>query len=332
MEFESVVDELYALDRDEFTKVRDQRAAEARKAGEKELAAKIRKLRKPTSAAWLVNRLVREWPTQVAKLTDLGDALRSAHQELAGDRLRTLSRQRHELVQQLTDQAESLAGGSVGESVVREVYDTLDAALTDPDAGRAVAQGRLTTALRPGDPFAGDWLALGPAPARAEPGRKAGATEGTTASADERVPAEAPEAEERESQDGTTKARKKTGTARAKPVKATGDASPAKQEATKQRVAEEDEAAKRTAREEAAERKAREDSARRRREDRKRLRAVLAQARTERNEAVRELRTAERAEAEARRRTASARKTFEAADRRVAEAELDQLDGSHDRH
>ncbi|MEU6645159.1 hypothetical protein ABZ863_21715 [Saccharomonospora sp. NPDC046836] len=250
MDFESVADELYGLDRDEFVAVRGQRAAEARDASNRELAARIRELRKPTSAAWLVNGLARRARRQIGELAELGEALRNAHAELAGERLRALSRQRHELIQALTDEAVRLAGGPVGESVVHEVYDTLDAALADPAAGALVAAGRLTTALQPADAFAGDWFAVGPAPPQPKQAHK---------------PAPEPP---------------------------------------------------------------RDDAARRLREQRKRVRATLAEAQTARNAAVRELRAAEHDEARARERTAAARTEFETADERVAqlETELSELE------
>ncbi|PRX44624.1 hypothetical protein B0I33_111136 [Prauserella shujinwangii] len=168
MEFDAVADELYGADRDEFTALRDERAKAARAEGDRELAKRIKELRKPTTAAWLVNRLARRRPGEVGRLGELGDALRRAHSELAGEDLRALSRQRHELVQALTGQASELADGAVSESVTREVERTLEAALTDPEAGKAVAEGRLSSALEPAAGFSGDWLAIGPAPERRE--------------------------------------------------------------------------------------------------------------------------------------------------------------------
>lgn len=183
MDFESVADELYNADRDDFTALREQRAAEAREAGDKELATRIHRLRKPTSAAWLVNRLARHRPDEVAQLADLGEALRQAHSELAGDRLRTLSRQRHRLVRSLAEQASEVGDVPVSESINAEITATLDAAVADADSARAVTEGRLTSALQPPDAFAGEWLPTGvpaePAPSHRKPGkittRKAGA-------------------------------------------------------------------------------------------------------------------------------------------------------------
>lgn len=158
MDFEAVAGELYAVPREDFTRLRNERVAQARADGEPDLAARIQRLRKPTSSAALVNHLARERPADVAELGRLGESLREAHTELAGDRLRALSRQRHELVRNLTRAAAELSGGRVTESVSGEVTSTLDAAVADPEAAREVERGRLESALRPPDPFAAEWL------------------------------------------------------------------------------------------------------------------------------------------------------------------------------
>ncbi|WP_206077930.1 hypothetical protein [Prauserella endophytica] len=304
MDFESVADELYELDRDEFTPARDRRAAEARKAGDKDLATRIKGLRKPTSAAWLVNRLARSRPEDVAELAELGDALRRAHSELAGEDLRALSRRRHELVQTLTDRAAKLGDDKPGESVVREVYDTLDAALTDPESARAVTEGRLTSALRPGDAFAGDWMALGPAPARPErkpepkPQPKRPEPKGS----------QPKRAEPKGSEPKRAEPKKRPEPERAEPEKPAPKRAEPKQKQPEPKEPEQEEPRG-------------DDDARRLREERHRAREALSKARAARNDAARELRLAEEAEAKARKRTMEARKRFAAADERVDEAE-----------
>lgn len=59
-QLDAVVRELYGVDPGEFVATRGEHAARARERGEKNLAAEIRKLRKPTTAAALVNRLSRQ--------------------------------------------------------------------------------------------------------------------------------------------------------------------------------------------------------------------------------------------------------------------------------
>jgi len=145
-----VADELYGLPPGAFIPARDERAGQARAAGDRDLAGAIRKLRRPTVSAWLVNLLAREVPGQVDELLGLGEPLREAQQALAGDRLRELSTQRRRLITGLVQEARRLAeqaGQAFGAQAEREVQDTLEAALADPAVAEAVRSGRLTTAL-----------------------------------------------------------------------------------------------------------------------------------------------------------------------------------------
>lgn len=150
MDLESVADELYGLRPADFTGARDERAAQARKSGDRELAAEIKSLRRPTTSAWLANLLARHRSDQVAELLDMGEALRQAQARLSGDELRRLSGQRHRVVSALAQEARRVAyeqGERVSDAVQQELEGTLDAALADPRAGEAVRVGRLTGAL-----------------------------------------------------------------------------------------------------------------------------------------------------------------------------------------
>jgi hypothetical protein len=145
-----VADELYALAPTAFRTARDERASRARAAGDAGLADAIKKLRRPTVSAWLVNLLVREAPAQVDELLELGESLREAQHALAGDRLRDLSGQRRRLITAMSQEAKRLAadaGQSLSAQAEREVQDTLEAALADPAIADAVRSGRLTRAL-----------------------------------------------------------------------------------------------------------------------------------------------------------------------------------------
>jgi hypothetical protein len=146
-----VADELYGLDPAEFTAGRDERARQARAAGDKDVGDAIKKLRRPTASAALLNRLVREAPGQVRDLLDLGEALREAQEALAGDELRSLSARRRPMIHAVAQEAKRLAaeaGRTVSDQVEREIEATLEAALADPAAAGALRSGRLTTALR----------------------------------------------------------------------------------------------------------------------------------------------------------------------------------------
>ncbi|MEV6317774.1 hypothetical protein [Streptomyces sp. NPDC051776] len=189
MGWEEVADQLYALPPEQFTAARD----EAAKAAPRGQAAKIRGLRRPTLAAWAVNLLVRSDRDQISALLGLGEQLRRAHQDLDGGQLRELSHQQRKLVTALSQQTRRLAteaGHPVGESVLREVETTVQAALSDPDAAEELATGRLTKALTPaagfGPPVSATVHRLRPREPRtrtgARPGKGSSGSPGRTAS------------------------------------------------------------------------------------------------------------------------------------------------------
>ncbi|WP_397519005.1 hypothetical protein [Rhodococcus pyridinivorans] len=145
-DLDSVADALYGLDPEDFVAARSEFAAQAREAGDRELTAAIGRLRKPTVAAWMVNLLARERADELAALLDIGSALRTAQRRLSGSEMRKLSEQRRRVVAALERDAGRLAadrGRTVSESALREVGRTLNAALSDPDIGERVRQGRL---------------------------------------------------------------------------------------------------------------------------------------------------------------------------------------------
>ncbi len=154
VDLESVADELYSLPREKFTAARNAAAKRAGEQGHRDLAEQIGALRRPSTAAWLANLLAREHPDELRTLTQLGDGLRQAQQQLQGAELRRLSQQRHELVHALVQQAQALArnaGHPASDAVTRELVNTFTAAVNSANAAQAVAGGRLTTALDPAD-------------------------------------------------------------------------------------------------------------------------------------------------------------------------------------
>ena len=175
MDLDSAAAELYAGAREEFTGRRNELAAEARKAGEKDLAARIKELRKPTSSAWLANRLVVAHPDEIGELTELGESLREAHRSLASDDIRELSHRRREQINRLLGLAREVArteGVAMSESITREIESSLEAAVAGEEAAAQLTAARLSTALTPD--MTDMWLmaastAPSPAPAREKP-------------------------------------------------------------------------------------------------------------------------------------------------------------------
>lgn len=143
-------------------------------------------MRKPTVAAWLANVLVRQRCQEVARVVELGAALRKAQAAFDGGTLRRLSRQRHDLVQGLIADAQHLAemrGQKISDAATREVEQTIEAALFDADAAEQLQRGRLTGALEysgigfPAQPGLGRPSADSPTDRRAA-GRRAKTNEG----------------------------------------------------------------------------------------------------------------------------------------------------------
>lgn len=153
MGLEEVAEELYGLAPGAFVAARTIREKEARSAGDRELAAGIRALGKPSTAAWLVNQLVRQRPEAVLPLLDLGAGLRAAAAALDGPQLRELDRRQYQLVNALVRIARSIgaaAGQPVSPDTARAVEDTVRAALADDEVAGSVRAGRLTGARHPG--------------------------------------------------------------------------------------------------------------------------------------------------------------------------------------
>lgn len=146
MDLKSVADELYGLPPKEFTAARN---AAAKQAGDRDLAKAIADLRKPTVAAWAVNRLVRDAPEGLAEALGLSTA------ELT---MRELGRKRKQLMEALVYRTLELTG-PLADDAVTQVRNTLTAAMADPDSAGQVRAGHLTKPLE----YSGFGFAL-PAP------------------------------------------------------------------------------------------------------------------------------------------------------------------------
>ena len=144
-----VADRLYGLPLGEFTAARDEIVKEHRKA-DREFADAVRALRKPATAAWVVNVLVRREPGQVDQVLAVGAALREAQENLVADELRALTKQRRQLTAAVTQRARAVAaehGQRVTPQVADQVEATLTAAMVDEGAAAAVRTGLLVTAM-----------------------------------------------------------------------------------------------------------------------------------------------------------------------------------------
>lgn len=143
----AIADELYALPLGEFTPARDAKAKELKGT---DLAPRVKALKKPSLAAWVVDLLARREAEQVEQVLTVGAALREAQAAMSGDDLRELTRQRRQLTAAVTQQARSLAadaGVKVTQAVADQVEATLTAAMVDETCAQAVRSGLLVTPL-----------------------------------------------------------------------------------------------------------------------------------------------------------------------------------------
>jgi hypothetical protein len=147
---DAVVDELYLGSREDFLPTRTERVRQARAAGDRDLAARIGALRKPTVGAWLVNQVVRQHPDRLAALTELAERLRSVHQHGDGEQIRAAGRDRQALLRSLDGvvrEVAAAAGLRLGADAVNQVTTTFQSALVDPAALQAVRSGRLAATV-----------------------------------------------------------------------------------------------------------------------------------------------------------------------------------------
>lgn len=142
-----IAEELYGLPLADFIPTRDLRVKELK--GES-AAAVLKTLKKPSTAAWVINLLVRHETEQVDQVLAVGAALREAQDGMDAVQLRELTRQRRQLTAVVTQRARALArqhGLRVTDPVAEQVEGTLTAAMIDRGAAGAVRSGLLVTAL-----------------------------------------------------------------------------------------------------------------------------------------------------------------------------------------
>jgi hypothetical protein len=172
---------LYGLPLEEFTSARNALAAELRAEGDPESAA-VKALRKPSAAAWAVNRLVRAEPDLVEALLGAGGELRQAHRQAASGKgalqLRAAAEAERAAVETLVARAPAAMGRPLTAAVADAIRNTLHAASSNDEAREQVRAGTLTTELRP--------VGLGPLPAAA-PRRNSTAAEKKRATESARV-------------------------------------------------------------------------------------------------------------------------------------------------
>src|SRR5215217_4901679 len=148
MDLDAEIDRLYGTPLDEFVEQRAELARRLTREGDREAAAHVKALRKPTVGAWALNQAVRRRRTETEALLATGERMREAHEELltGGDAavLRETMQEERSLTSAIADCAEAIASetGKSGPALRDRVRSTLHAAAVDQEAREELAAGR----------------------------------------------------------------------------------------------------------------------------------------------------------------------------------------------
>ncbi len=150
---EAELDRLYGLPLTEFVGARDELAKQLRGDGRREEAEQVKGLRKPSVAAWLVNRLARERELDVQRLLNAGETLRKAQVEAAAGASEGFAEARRDeqrALERLAEAAREIAGREgVGQAAVAQATQTLRAASLTDEGRELLKHGRLMEELEP---------------------------------------------------------------------------------------------------------------------------------------------------------------------------------------
>ena len=139
------VERLYGLDLDEFITARDATSLRLREEGRRDAAAAMKVLRKPSNAAWIVNRLSALHPGVVSRLLEAGHALRAVQLQGGGEELRDAMAAERGALERAMRNAEEIAthAGLASPATLDRVRETLHLAALDPEVAGDVERGVL---------------------------------------------------------------------------------------------------------------------------------------------------------------------------------------------
>lgn len=149
--------DLYGLPLDEFVKARTGLERRLRKEGDRERAAAVKKLPKPSVAAWAVNQVSRSQPKDRRDLLEASAELRDTQERLiAGDAsaadLDKAARRQRAAIDALADAAAGLLtseGKGMADATLARVRETLAAIAADEEVAELFETGTLDRERRP---------------------------------------------------------------------------------------------------------------------------------------------------------------------------------------
>ena len=170
MTLDERVRELYAGPPDTFIDRRKELAKALRADGDKEGAAAVGKLRRPSRAAWALNRVVAAHHDDLNELVDIGRQLQDVQRGAGGGAadLRRLAGERRAVIVRLADAAVAELGGDDTAALREKLQGTLEAASTESEVADALAAGTLDKEQDPPSGFGPLGLAPVPKPDSSE--------------------------------------------------------------------------------------------------------------------------------------------------------------------
>jgi hypothetical protein len=159
------VRELYRSPPDGFIAARDALVKRLRDEGRDAEAADVKKLRRPTVAAWALDRVADEAPDAIGELLEAGaDLARAQRATLSGrdpQSLRDATTRRRELVSRLSEIAAGVLrdAGSSPDPHLEDIRGTLETASVDEDVAERLRAGTLDRTIQPAAGF-GDLAGL----------------------------------------------------------------------------------------------------------------------------------------------------------------------------
>jgi hypothetical protein len=161
------LDEVYREHPGEFVSRRNELAKELQAAGDRDEAARVKKLRRPTAAAWLINLAAHSSPAELQEFAEASRELEQAQERAlegedeGAEKWRAAAEREREATTAVADRAARLArdvGHPPSPRAVEQAVETLRAAAADPELRERVVRGRVErerTAATIGTPAAG---------------------------------------------------------------------------------------------------------------------------------------------------------------------------------
>jgi hypothetical protein len=141
--------ELFRVDPNDFVARRTELVRELRGRGEKDQAAEIKALRRPTVPVWALNQVASEQNELVEQLMTTAAAARAAQQALlegnAADNFRSALARRREAMAAVSDAADDVVERSnrSRETYTREIEKALNVVVASPELSNALGRGEL---------------------------------------------------------------------------------------------------------------------------------------------------------------------------------------------